>query len=48
MGRDHSAKERQRLQLGRKRARRPTFDRILIVTEGEKTEPNYFEEIRIC
>ncbi len=25
---------------------RPPFDRVLIVCEGEKTEPNYFEEIR--
>lgn len=46
MGRDHSPKERQRTQLARKKAgSRASFDRILIVTEGSQTEPNYFREI---
>lgn len=46
MGRDHSPKERQRRQLERKLNRRASYDRILIVSEGSKTEPNYFKEIR--
>ncbi len=47
MGRDHSPRERQRQQLERKRGRRADCDRVLIVSEGSKTEPHYFEEIRI-
>lgn len=46
MGRDNSPKERQRRQLERKLGRRASYDRILIVSEGSKTEPNYFKEIR--
>lgn len=46
MGRDNSPKERQRRQLERKLGRRAGYDRILIVSEGSKTEPNYFGEIR--
>lgn len=46
MVRDHSPKERQRQQLERKLGRRASYDRILIVSEGSKTEPNYFSEIR--
>lgn len=46
MGRDNAPKERQRKQLERKLARRASYDRILIVSEGSKTEPNYFCEIR--
>jgi hypothetical protein len=46
MGRDHSPKERQRRQLERKRTQRASYDRILIVCEGSKTEPLYFNEIR--
>lgn len=46
MGRDDSPKERQRKQLERKRGRRASYDRILIVSEGSRTEPNYFREIR--
>ncbi|MEI8299445.1 MAG: RloB family protein [Pseudomonadota bacterium] len=46
MGRDNSPKERQRRQLERKLGRRASHDRILIVSEGSKTEPNYFKEIR--
>ncbi len=30
----------------RGQAKQPPYDRILIVCEGEKTEPNYFEEIK--
>lgn len=46
MARDNSPKERQKKQLERKLARRAPYDRILIVSEGSKTEPNYFCEIR--
>jgi hypothetical protein len=46
MARDHSPRERQRKQLERKQKRRASYDRILIVSEGSKTEPNYFREIR--
>jgi len=39
---------RQRVQddFKRKKGNRPRFERVLIVTEGTKTEPNYFGEIR--
>lgn len=46
MARDNSPRERQRAQLERKVNRRASYDRILIVCEGRKTEPNYFNEIR--
>jgi hypothetical protein len=46
MVRDNSPKERQRRQLERKLNQRASYDRILIVSEGSKTEPNYFSEIR--
>ena len=46
MARDNSPRERQKQQLERKLSRRASYDRILIVSEGSKTEPNYFKEIR--
>jgi len=46
MARDNSPRERQRQHLQRKLGRRAGYDRILIVAEGTKTEPNYFGEIR--
>ena len=46
MARENSPKERRKKELERKLSRRNSYDRILIVTEGSKTEPNYFEEIR--
>jgi hypothetical protein len=46
LGRDNHPRQRQAKQLERKKPQRPAYDRILIVTEGEKTEVNYFEEIR--
>ena len=46
MARDNSPKERQKKQLERKLGRRASHDRLLIVSEGSKTEPNYFREIR--
>ena len=45
MARKH-ARERKTADLRRKSAKRPAYDRLLIVCEGSKTEPNYFEEIR--
>ena len=46
MARDNSPWERQKKQLQRKQGRRASYDRILIVSEGRKTEPLYFSEIR--
>ena len=46
MGRDNHPKERQAKQLERKKNQRAGYDRILIVCEGSKTEPFYFNEIR--
>ena len=43
---DHS-RARHANALRRKKPTRPPYDRILVVCEGKKTEPNYFEEIRI-
>ena len=47
MGRDNQPKERQKARvLHRKAAKRQPFERLLIVCEGEKTEPLYLDEIR--
>lgn len=46
MGRDNQAKDRQLRRKAAKEARRASYARILIVTEGSKTEPLYLEEIR--
>jgi hypothetical protein len=46
MARDHSPKIRQRAQLERKQSQRASYDRVLIVSEGSKTEPLYFKEIK--
>jgi hypothetical protein len=46
MGRDNQPKARQAEKLARRKAQRASYDRILIVSEGSKTEPQYFEEIR--
>lgn len=46
MGRDNQAKARQASKLVRRKAQRASYDRILIVSEGSCTEPNYFREIR--
>jgi RloB-like protein len=46
LGRDDHPRLRRARKIERKAATRPPYDRILIVTEGEKTEVNYFEEIR--
>ena len=46
MPRDNHPRERQARALARKKPKRPPFDRVLIVTEGAKTELLYFEDIR--
>ena len=46
MARDNSPEIRQRAQLERKQTNRASYDRILIVSEGSKTEPLYFKEIK--
>jgi len=46
MGRDNSPKIRRLADLARRQAQRATYDRILLVCEGSKTEPNYLREIR--
>ena len=46
MGKDNQPKARQTKQLARKLSRREGYDRILIVSEGSKTEPLYLNEIR--
>lgn len=45
MGRDNQAKERQLSRKAAKDAKRASYARILIVTEGSKTEPLYLREI---
>lgn len=47
MARDNHPRARKARALERKKGKRPPYDRVLIVCEGEKTEPNYFEEIRV-
>lgn len=44
----HKRKARTRAQNQRKAASRKPYDRVLIVCEGEKTEPIYFEEARLA
>jgi hypothetical protein len=46
MGRDNQPKDRQKRTLARKQGKREPYERILIVCEGKKTEPNYFNDIR--
>lgn len=46
MARDDSPKIRQRAQLERKQTQRASYDRVLLVSEGSKTEPLYFKEIK--
>jgi hypothetical protein len=40
------SKERNKKTLARSSGQRKSCDRILIVTEGTKTEPNYFNDMR--
>lgn len=47
MGQDNQPKHRQKARdLRRRAASRRPYQRVLIVTEGEKTEPRYLDEIR--
>lgn len=46
MGQDNTPKIRQKAQLARKKSSRAVYERVLIVSEGSKTEPMYFAEIR--
>jgi len=43
MARDNAPKIRQRAQLERKQTQRASYDRVLIVSEGRKTEPLLFQ-----
>ena len=42
----HKRKARKDKEQARRKAHRKPYDRVLIVCEGEKTEPYYFEEIK--
>jgi len=42
----HKRKERRTQSHNRKKAERKPYDMVLIVCEGGKTEPNYFESLR--
>lgn len=44
----HKRRERGKKNLERKKAKREPYDRVLIVCEGEKTEPNYFRDLIIA
>ena len=44
----HKRKARKQQDTARRNASRKPYDNVLIVCEGEKTEPYYFEEIRVC
>lgn len=41
----HKRKAKAADKLERRKARRASYDKVLIVCEGEKTEPNYFNEL---
>ena len=42
----HKRKERKAESLRRRQAMKAPYDVVLIVCEGEKTEPNYFSELK--
>jgi len=44
----HKRKAKKQQDTARRNAKRKPYDNILIVCEGEKTEPFYFEEMRVC
>lgn len=46
VGRDNQPRNRQAFKLARKKACIDSYDRVLIVSEGSKTEPYYFNEIK--
>ncbi len=41
----HKRKAKASAELGRRKAKRESYEKVLIVCEGEKTEPNYFREL---
>lgn len=41
----HKRKAKISANLERRKAKRATYQKVLIVCEGEKTEPNYFKEL---
>lgn len=44
--RHYRRKAKQARDLKRKQAQRAPYDKVLVVCEGKKTEPNYFRELR--
>ena len=42
----HKRKAKQARELARKKAKKAPYDKVLIVCEGEKTEPNYFTGLK--
>jgi RloB-like protein len=46
MGKDNQPKHRQARDLKRRAAQRASYERLLIICEGEKTEPCYLLDIR--
>jgi hypothetical protein len=42
----HKRKAKLAKDLQRRQARRAPYEKVLIVCEGGKTEPNYFTELR--
>ena len=42
----HKHKARQVRELARKQTKRESYAKVLIVCEGEKTEPNYFGALK--
>lgn len=42
----HKRKAKKEKELSRKRSKRASYDKVLIVCEGEKTEPMYFNELK--
>jgi len=41
----HKRKAKAADRLERRKAKRASYDKVIIVCEGEKTEPNYFNEL---
>ncbi|WP_308725732.1 RloB family protein [Metapseudomonas otitidis] len=46
MGTDNLFQKRKAKKLERKKPTRKLYDKVLIVCEGSKTEPNYFNELK--
>ena len=42
----HRRKAKQTRELSRKNAKRDPYDKVLIVCEGQKTEPHYFNDLK--